>query len=187
MLVLQPALGPVSPHVAATPRVLHSPPRFVRAFERAATALRQTVHRSPNRRVDPLCISGYRCKGSFMTVTADDKAPTHQRRADRPFSDDPSSVPDVSRAQRLDPDRSTARPIARRKESWPSAGASDETGSAEPEAGEITPIRYLRPGVPAARAGRCECCQLAYPAGTPVVWDSVGLVLLAHRSARSRR
>ena len=144
-------------------------------------------HRSPNRRVDRLCISGYRCKGSFMTVTADDRAPTHQSRADRPFSDDPSSVPDLSRAQRQDPDRSTTRPIARPKESWPSAGASDETGSAENEAGEITPIRFLRPGVPAARAGRCECCQLAYPAGTPVVWDSVGLVLLAHRSARSRR
>ena len=42
-------------------------------------------------------------------------------------------------------------------------------------------------GVPAARAGRCECCGTAYPAGTVVVWDSVGLVLDRHRSVSSRR
>ena len=41
--------------------------------------------------------------------------------------------------------------------------------------------------VPATRQGRCECCRTGYPAGSLVVWDSVGLVLEQHRSISSRR
>ncbi len=43
-------------------------------------------------------------------------------------------------------------------------------------------------GIPATRAGTCECCTFAYPAGTPIIWDRVvaGWVLLSHRSAGSR-
>ena len=40
---------------------------------------------------------------------------------------------------------------------------------------------------PATRPGRCECCRTGYPAGSLVVWDSVGLVLEGHRSVTSRR
>jgi hypothetical protein len=45
-----------------------------------------------------------------------------------------------------------------------------------------------RAGTPATRAGRCECCSSAYPAGTPILWDRVaaGWVLTAHRSAGTR-
>jgi hypothetical protein len=42
--------------------------------------------------------------------------------------------------------------------------------------------------VPATRAGRCDCCSAAYPAGTHIVWDSLvaGWVLAGHRSVASR-
>jgi hypothetical protein len=43
-----------------------------------------------------------------------------------------------------------------------------------------------RTAVPATRQGRCECCGTGYPAGSIVVWDSVGLVLERHRSVRRR-
>ena len=41
----------------------------------------------------------------------------------------------------------------------------------------------------ATSAGRCDCCSTPYPAGTPIVWDSVvaGWVLAGHRGAGSRR
>ncbi len=59
--------------------------------------------------------------------------------------------------------------------------------SPEPEITDNDTDHPQRPGVPATRAGRCECCSAPYPAGALVVWDSVGLVLIAHRSASSRR
>lgn len=48
-------------------------------------------------------------------------------------------------------------------------------------------IIHRRHGVPAARGGLCECCRATYAAGALVVWDSVGLVLAAHRSVSTRR
>jgi len=57
----------------------------------------------------------------------------------------------------------------------------------EPDDIDRDDVHPPRLGVPAARRGRCECCNTAYPAGALVVWDSVGLVLLTHRSATSRR
>lgn len=56
--------------------------------------------------------------------------------------------------------------------------------SIEPSAPAII---HRREGVPAARDGRCECCRTSYAAGALVVWDSVGLVLAAHRSVSTRR
>ena len=49
------------------------------------------------------------------------------------------------------------------------------------------PSSTNKKGVPATRQGRCECCRTGYPAGSLVVWDSVGLVLEQHRSRSSRQ
>ncbi len=54
------------------------------------------------------------------------------------------------------------------------------------ESSAPAPVHGRRDGVPAARRGQCECCRTLYAAVTLVVWDSVGLVLAAHRSVSSR-
>jgi len=66
-------------------------------------------------------------------------------------------------------------------------GMTSRAGSAEQKTTDSITVHPARAGVPATRPGRCECCNTAYPAHALVVWDSVGLVLLAHRSASSRR
>jgi len=64
---------------------------------------------------------------------------------------------------------------------------TSRASSPEPEDIDRDDVHPPLLGVPAAHRGSCECCNTAYPAGALVVWDSVGLVRLTHRSASSRR